>query len=271
VTEKTTTRAQDSIGAGTDEPTGAPAFEFDGLTKRFGELTAVDDVRLSIPTGSFFGLVGPNGAGKTTLLSMAVGLIRPDYGTSRVHGSDVWQEQLAAKTELGVLPEAEFLPRRLTGSELLTYVGLLRGMDATVVRERTLELLRILDLTGADSTVVVDYSTGMRKKIALAVALIHGPRVLVLDEPFESVDPLSAATIRSILNGFVSTGGTILFSSHVMPLVESLCDHVAVLSAGRVVSTGTLDQVRAGRSLDDAFADLIGADKSLETLSWFAS
>jgi ABC-2 type transport system ATP-binding protein len=249
----------------------APAFEFDGLTKRFGDLIAVDEVHLTIPTGSFFGLVGPNGAGKTTLLSMAVGLIRPDSGTSRVHGFDVWSDEIAAKTELGVLPEAEFLPRRLTGSELLTYVGLLRGLDEQVAISRTTELLRVLDLTGADRTVVVDYSTGMRKKIALAVALIHGPRVLVLDEPFESVDPVSAATIRSILNGFVTSGGTILFSSHVMPLVESLCDHVAILADGRVVSTGTLDDVRGGRSLDDAFADLIGADKSTETLSWFTS
>jgi ABC-2 type transport system ATP-binding protein len=248
-----------------------PAFRFQGLTKRFGDFTAVAGVDLSIAAGSFFGLVGPNGAGKTTLLSMAVGLIRPDSGTSTVHGFDLWNDPVQAKTVLGVLPEAESLPRRLTGSELLTYVGLLRGLDESVVLDRSHELLRVLDLTDAGGVVVADYSTGMRKKIALAVALLHGPRVLVLDEPFESVDPVSAATIRSILTGFVSTGGTILFSSHVMPLVEALCDHVAILSAGRVVSTGSLDEVRAGRTLDDAFADLIGAERSPETLSWFAS
>ena len=247
------------------------AFGFSGLTKRFGDFTAVDGVDLSIPTGSFFGLVGPNGAGKTTLLSMAVGLIRPDAGTSTVHEYDVWRDPVAAKTALGVLPDGETLPHRLTGSELLTYVGLLRGLDEQVVAERSAELLRVLDLTDAGGLVVADYSTGMRKKIALAVALLHGPRVLVLDEPFESVDPVSAATIRSILNGFVSSGGTILFSSHVMALVESLCDHVAILSEGRIVSAGSLDEVRAGRSLDDAFADLIGAEHSSETLSWFVS
>ncbi|MFF1877750.1 ABC transporter ATP-binding protein [Leifsonia sp. NPDC058230] len=247
------------------------AFRFDGLTKRYGEHTAVDAVDLSIPEGSFFGLVGPNGAGKTTLISLAVGLIRPDGGTSTVLGSDVWREPVVAKTALGVLPESEFLPRRLTGSELLTYVGLLRGLDERVVSSRADELLRVLDLTDAAGTVVTDYSTGMRKKIALAVALLHGPRVLVLDEPFESVDPVSGATIRSILHGFIASGGTILFSSHVMPLVETLCDRVAVMSEGRIVSTGTIEEVRAGRTLDDAFAELVGADTAPEALSWFAS
>jgi ABC-2 type transport system ATP-binding protein len=248
-----------------------PAFRLEGLTKRFGAFTAVDGVDLSVPRGSFFGLVGPNGAGKTTLLSMAVGLIRPDSGTSAVHGWDVWRDAAAAKAALGVLPEAEFLPRRLTGWELLTYIGLLRGLPAPVVEERARELLRVFDLAGAAGAVVADYSTGMHKKIALAVALLHGPRVLVLDEPFESVDPVSAATIRSILAGFRATGGTILFSSHVMALVETLCDRVAILSEGRVVAAGTLDAVRDGRSLDDAFAALIGAEQATETLSWFVS
>lgn len=253
------------------ETSSAPAFQLTGLTKRFGAFTAVDAVDLTVPTGSFFGLVGPNGAGKTTLLSMAVGLIRPTAGTSSVHGHDIWSDTIAAKTELGVMPESDFLPRRLTGSELLTSVGLLRGMAADIVEDRSEELLRVLDLVGAGRTVVSDYSTGMRKKIALAVALLHGPRVLVLDEPLESVDPVSASTIRTILRGFTSTGGTVVFSSHVMALVETLCDHVAILAAGQVITSGTLDQVRGGRSLDEAFADLIGADPSRETLSWFES
>jgi ABC-2 type transport system ATP-binding protein len=248
-----------------------PAFRLDGLTKRFGDFSAVDGVSLAIPSGSFYGLVGPNGAGKTTLLSMAVGLIRPTAGTSVVDGHDVWKDPIPAKSALGVLPEAETLPRRLTGSELLTYVGLLRGMPREEVAARSEELLRVLDLTGAGGTVVTDYSTGMRKKIALAVALLHGPKVLVLDEPFESVDPVSAATIRSILGGFRTGGGTIVFSSHVMPLVELLCDHVAVLSAGTVVASGTLDEVRGTQTLDEAFAHLIGADDATETLSWFRS
>ena len=249
----------------------APAFQLTGLTKQFGDFTAVDHVDLTVPTGSFYGLVGPNGAGKTTLLSMGVGLIRPNAGTSSVHGHDLWTDTLAAKTALGVLPESDFLPRRLTGSELLTSVGLLRGLSAEVVAERSAELLRVLDLVDASGTVVADYSTGMVKKIALAVALLHGPRVLILDEPLESVDPVSASTIRTILTGFTATGGTVVFSSHVMPLVEALCDHVAILSAGRVIAAGTLDEVRGGRSLDEAFAEQVGSDGSKETLSWFAS
>jgi ABC-2 type transport system ATP-binding protein len=247
------------------------AFRLTGLTKRFGDFTAVDGVELSIPAGSFYGLVGPNGAGKTTLISMAVGIIRPDAGTSTVDGFDVWGEPTEAKTALGVLPESDFLPRRLTGDELLTSVGLLRGLPEDVVAERTAELLRVLDLVDASGTVVADYSTGMRKKIALAVALLHGPKVLVLDEPLESVDPVSASTIRTILRGFTSGGGTVLFSSHVMPLVEALCDHVAIMAAGQIIASGTLDEVRAGRSLDEAFADRIGTDPTQETLSWFAS
>jgi ABC-2 type transport system ATP-binding protein len=247
------------------------AFELEGLTKRFGDFTAVDSVDLSVPTGSFYGLVGPNGAGKTTLLSMAVGLIRPNAGSSTVHGFDVWVDPIPAKTALGVLPESDFLPRRLTGSELLTSVGLLRGMPGDVVAERSAELLRVLDLVDASGTVVADYSTGMRKKIALAVALLHGPKVLILDEPLESVDPVSASTIRTILTGFTATGGTVVFSSHVMPLVEALCDHVAIMSAGRVVTAGTLDEVRGGRTLDEAFANQIGTDPSNQTLSWFTS
>ena len=246
-------------------------FRLAGLTKRYGELTAVDAVSLSIPAGSFYGLVGPNGAGKTTLLSMAVGLIRPDAGTSFVLDHDLWADPVAAKTALGVLPESDFLPRRLTAPELLTGVGLLRGMTAKTVAARTEELLGVLGLDDADHVVIADYSTGMRKKIALAVALLHGPSILVLDEPLESVDPVSASTIRSILTSFIRGGGTVVFSSHVMPLVEALCDHVAVMAAGRIIAAGTLDQVRGTQSLDQAFAQLIGVDAAKETLSWFAS
>ncbi|GAA5188180.1 ABC transporter ATP-binding protein [Rugosimonospora acidiphila] len=248
-----------------------PALRLRGLRKAFGDLTAVDDVDLTIPAGSFFGLVGPNGAGKTTMLSMAVGLMRPDAGTAAVLGYDVWSEPVRAKELLGVLPDGESLPQRLSGRELLTYLGLLRGLDGNVVRERTEELLTVLDLADAGSRLVADYSTGMRKKIALAVALLHGPRVVVLDEPFEAVDPVSAATIRSILHGFTRTGGTVVFSSHVMALVEQLCDHVAILAHGRVRASGTVDEVRAGRTLDEAFSDLVGAGAAGGELSWFAS
>jgi ABC-2 type transport system ATP-binding protein len=246
------------------------ALELCGLRKSFGDKVAVDGADLTIPRGSFFGLVGPNGAGKTTALSMAVGLLRPDSGTSRVLGHDVWKDPVAAKTSLGVLPDGESLPQRLTGTELLNYMGLLRGLDGDTVRARADELLRVLDMEEAGRRLVADYSTGMRKKIALAVALLHGPEVLVLDEPFEAVDPVSAANIRSILHGFTRSGGTIVFSSHVMALVEQLCDHVAILANGRILSSGPLEEVRGNTTLDDAFAEIVGAREGGE-LSWFAS
>ena len=251
--------------------TDLPALDLQGLRKAFGDTTAVDGIDLTIARGSFFGLVGPNGAGKTTALSMAVGQLRPDSGTASVLGYDVWSQPVEAKTRLGVLPDGESLPQRLTGTELLTYMGLLRGLDTQIVRSRIDELLTVLDMQDAAGRLVADYSTGMRKKIALAVALLHGPEVLVLDEPFEAVDPVSASTIRSILHGFLRAGGTIVFSSHVMALVEQLCDHVAVLAEGRVRAAGRLEEVRGGRTLDEAFADLVGSTADRAELSWFAS
>ena len=249
----------------------APALELVGLHKQFGETTAVDRLDLVVPRGSFFGLVGPNGAGKTTTLSMAVGLLGPDAGTARVFGVDVWADPVAAKQLLGVLPDSLALPERLTGRELLTYLGLLRGLDRATVAARAEELLEVLDLGGAERTMVTDYSAGMRKKITLATALLHTPRLLVLDEPFEAIDPVSAATIRAILQRFVEAGGSVVLSSHVMALVEQLCDHVGVIAGGRLVAAGTLDQVRGGGSLDDAFVRLVGGHITVEGLSWLAS
>jgi ABC-2 type transport system ATP-binding protein len=250
----------------------APAFELVGLTKTFGTTVAADHVDLAVPHGSFYGLVGPNGAGKTTSLSMGVGLLRPDAGTARVLGVDVWASPTQAKGMLGLLPDGLMLPERLTGEELLTYLGLLRGMPAGVVAARTAELLDVLGLDSAGETLVIEYSSGMRKKIGLAAALLHGPKVLVLDEPFESVDPVSASTIRTILRRYVEAGNTVVFSSHVMALVELLCTHVAVMSDGRVRAAGTLEDVRQGRSLERTFIDLVGAEVGGEEgLAWLAS
>jgi ABC-2 type transport system ATP-binding protein len=249
-----------------------PAFELIGLSKTFGSTVAADRVTLSVPSGSFYGLVGPNGAGKTTSLSMAVGLLRPDEGSARVLGIDVWQDPQGAKRMLGVLPDGLMLPERLTGPELLTYLGLLRGLDEEVVANRSAELLDVLGLADAPDTLVIEYSSGMRKKIGLAAAMLHAPRLLVLDEPFESVDPVSASTIRTILQRFVGGGNTVVFSSHVMALVEMLCSHVAVIAEGRVRAEGPIDQVRAGRSLEDVFVELVGAEVGgREGLSWLAS
>ena len=162
------------------------------------------------------------------------------------------------------------MPERLTGRELLTYLGQLRGLDPATVAARAGELLEVLELTEAERTLVIDYSAGMRKKITLATALLHTPRLLVLDEPFEAIDPVSAATIRTILRRFVDAGGSVVISSHVMALVEQLCDHVGVIAKGRLVAAGTLDQVRGDGSLDDAFVRLVGARVTTEGLSWLA-
>ncbi|MFI9604515.1 ABC transporter ATP-binding protein [Streptomyces sp. NPDC052043] len=249
-----------------------PAFELDGLHKEFGEYTAVKQVRLTVAPGSFYGLVGPNGAGKTTSLSMAVGLLRPDEGRARVFGVDVWAEPERAKELMGVLPDGLALPEQLTGRELLTYLGRLRGLDKETVAARVDELLTLFELNGdVERTLVIDYSTGMRKKIGLATALLHGPKLLVLDEPFEAVDPVSAAMIKRILNRFVASGGSVLLSSHVMALVEQLCDTVAIMAKGEVVVEGPVARVRGDRTLEETFVELVGhASGGGEGLSWLS-
>lgn len=244
------------------------AIAIRGLAKRFGEKIAVNGVSLDVPAGSFYGLVGPNGAGKTTAMSMATGLLRPDHGQIWIHGTDVWDEPLVAKRRMGVLADGVRLFDRLTGEQLVTYSGLLRGLDRDTVAERTADLLRVMDLTADAGKLVVDYSAGMTKKVALASAMIHAPQVLVLDEPFEAVDPVSAANIRDILAQFVASGGTVIVSSHVMDLVQRMCDHVAVIAQGNLLAAGTVDEVRDGRSLEDRFVDLVGGRSTGEGLSW---
>jgi ABC-2 type transport system ATP-binding protein len=257
--------AQPVVGA---PQTTVPALALRGLWKRFGDKVAVAGIDLDVPAGSFFGLVGPNGAGKTTTLSMATGLLRPDAGEVWVQGRSLWADPTAVKRMLGVLPDGVRLFDRLTGAQLITYAGLLRGMDRDTVAERTRDLLATLDLAADADTLVVDYSAGMTKKVALASALIHAPRLLVLDEPFEAVDPVSAANIRQILHSYVATGGTVIVSSHVMDLVQRMCDHVAVVAAGRVLAAGTVDDVRAGSTLEERFVDLVGGRRTGEGLAW---
>jgi ABC-2 type transport system ATP-binding protein len=240
------------------QPPDEAAMSLRGLVKRFDTKVAVAGLELEVPAGSFYGLLGPNGAGKTTTLSMAVGLLRPDYGQAKILGYDVWADPTAAKRLFGVLPDGVRLFDRLSGAELLAYHGLLRGMDAETVDQRARELLEVLELGVGNKTLVIDYSAGMKKKIGLACALLHGPRLLVLDEPFEAVDPVSAALIRDILQRYVSGGATVVFSSHVMEVVERLCSHVAILAEGKIRLAGTLDKVRGDKSLEDVFVQVVG-------------
>jgi ABC-2 type transport system ATP-binding protein len=271
---KTGSPAASARRDGADGPAdGAAALELRGLVKKFGEKLAVDDVTLRVPAGSFYGLVGPNGAGKTTSLSMAVGLLLPDEGSAHVFGVDVWADPVQAKASVGVLPDGLSMPERLTGRELLSYTGRLRGLDRETVAARADELIGVLELGGtSERSLVADYSTGMRKKIGLATALLHGPKLLVLDEPFEAVDPVSASTIKRILQRFVTSGGSVVVSSHVMALVEQICDHVGVIAGGKVVADGPLDDVRGATTLEETFVRLVGAHTGGgEGLSWLAS
>jgi len=245
-----------------------PALRLVGLVKAFDRKVAVDRLNLDIPVSSFYGIVGPNGAGKTTSLSMATGLLRPDAGQALVHGVDVWAEPLRAKALLGVLPDGLRTFDRLNGLELVTYSGLLRGLERDVVVPRATELVKVLGLWDAGTTLVADYSAGMRKKIHLACAMVHSPSILVLDEPFEAVDPISAQTIQAILKDYAAAGGTVVISSHVMSTVQRLCDHVAIINAGRVVAAGTTEQVAAGADLEQRFTELVGAQVRTEGLSW---
>ena len=237
---------------------GEPAIEVRGLRKSFGTKEAVAGIDLEIAAGSLAGLVGPNGAGKTTSLSMMTGLLRPDAGQILINGLDVWADPRAAKAVIGVVPDQARLFERLSGAEVLEYAGRLRGLPAAEARSRAAQLLDVLDLTADAKRLVADYSTGMRKKAMLGCALIHNPSVLFLDEPLEGVDPISADVIRRLLTRFTGSGSTVLFSSHVMELVEQVCDHVSIIDKGTIVATGTTEQVRGGKTLQQAFIDLVG-------------
>ena len=251
---------------------GQPAIEIRGLRKSFGKKEAVAGIDLAIAAGSLAGLVGPNGAGKTTSLSMMTGLLRPDAGQVRINGLDLWADPPAAKAVIGVVPAEARLFERLSGAEVLEYAGRLRGLPVAEARSRSTQLLEVLDLTADAKRLVADYSTGMRKKATLGCALIHNPSVLFLDEPLEGVDPVSADAIRRMLTNYVGSGSTVLFSSHVMELVEQVCDHVSIIDQGKIVASGTTEQVRGGKTLQRAFIDLVGPRAhDEEVLSWLGS
>ncbi|WP_241974862.1 ABC transporter ATP-binding protein [Cryobacterium mannosilyticum] len=242
-----------------------------GLKKSFGNTVAVSGIDLEVREGSFYGIVGPNGAGKTTTLSMITGLLRPDAGAVQVHGIDVWGSPIAAKRIIGVLPDRLRLFDRLTGAQLLYYSGVLRGLDGATVRKRSADLAAAFGLEDALNRLVADYSAGMTKKIALACAMIHSPRLLVLDEPFESVDPVSAVNVTEILQKYVASGGTVVLSSHGMDLIQRVCDHVAIIVQGAVLASGTIDEVRGEKTLEERFIELAGGRKVAEGMEWLHS
>lgn len=270
--------ATSALPAVTTKPSGPDPYadapvvlEVSGLVKRFGSTVAVDGVDLEVRAGQIFGIVGPNGAGKTTTLSIVTGVLRPDQGSVLVDGRDVWVEPAAAKRDMGILPDRLLLFDRLTGRQLLYYSGMLRGLDRATVLSRTEELITAFDLEDAQDRLVTDYSAGMTRKVALAAALIHSPRLLILDEPFESVDAVSVATVLGILRRYADAGGTVLLSSHSMDLVESVCDSIAVVAEGRVLTSGTTESVRGDTTLEERFVRLIGELQPGEDMEWLRS
>ena len=238
----------------------APALELKGVTKRFGQKVAVNDLSLSIEPGSFLGLVGRNGAGKSTTLKMATSLVEPTSGSIHVLGHDLRTDSLSARRLMGVMPEDMALLELLTGAQYLHFVGRMYGLEDAQIDQRGQELFDTLDLKPGSRTLVADYSFGMKKKLALCAALIHGPKLLFLDEPFEGIDAITNRTIKDILLTLQQKGVTLVLTSHILEVVEKLCPQIAIIDEGKLKAFGTFDELRQGKdSLESLFVDLVGA------------
>jgi ABC-2 type transport system ATP-binding protein len=224
----------------------APTISTQGLTRRFGELLAVESIDLRVSPGQFFGFLGPNGAGKSTTIKMLTGLLAPSAGRIEILGLDLEKNPVEVKRQIGVVPEGTSLFGRLTGSEFLNFAGRMYGLDLETAAKRTAELLDFMQLADQPKKLVTDYSHGMQKKLAMAAAVIHGPKVLFLDEPFEGVDAIAAGTLKAMLQRMIAHGATIFLTSHVLEIVERLCSHVAIIHQGKLVAQGSLEDLRAG-------------------------
>jgi ABC-2 type transport system ATP-binding protein len=242
----------------------APTISTQGLTRRFGELIAVDGIDLRVASGQFFGFLGPNGAGKSTTIKMLTGLLAPSAGRIEILGLDLTTHPVEVKRQIGVVPEGMALFGRLTGSEFLNFAGRMYGLDRQTAAQRTAELLDFMQLSDQPKKLVTDYSHGMQKKLAMAAAVIHGPKVLFLDEPFEGVDAIAAGTLKSMLQGMIAHGATVFLTSHVLEIVERLCSHVAIIHQGRLVAQGSLEELRAGVEAQTPAADGDGATPALD-------
>ena len=256
-----------------------PAIETTALTRRFGDFTAVQDVNLRVDAGQFFGFLGPNGAGKSTTIKMLTGLLAPTSGSIRILGEELATNSAEIKRQIGVVPEGMALFGRLTANEYLRFVGRMYGLDRATTAQRTQELLEFMQLAGEERKLVADFSHGMQKKLALAAAVIHGPRILFLDEPFEGVDAVAAGTLKSMLQRMIARGATVFLTSHVLEIVERLCTHIAIIHRGQLVAQGSLDDLRTGggrigqssvvaaitrdghRTLEQIFLEIVGTSR----------
>ena len=224
----------------------APAIATEHLTRRFGQLVAVDDVNLRVTAGQFFGFLGPNGAGKSTTIKMLTGLLAPSGGRMEILGLDLVDDPVDVKRQIGVVPEGMALFGRLTGAEYLTFAARMYGLDRQTAAKRTAELLEFMQLADQPKALITDYSHGMQKKLALAAAVIHGPKILFLDEPFEGVDAVASGTLKAMLQRMIARGATIFLTSHVLEIIERLCSHVGIIHKGRLVAQGSIEELRAG-------------------------
>jgi ABC-2 type transport system ATP-binding protein len=271
-----------------------PALVTNMLTRRFGDFTAVENVNLSVAQGQFFGFLGPNGAGKSTTIKMLTGLLAPSAGSIAILGLDAIAHGEEVKRQIGVVPEGLALFGRLTGSEYLRFAGRMYGLAANVTAQRSAELLDFMELAGEPKKLISDYSHGMQKKLALAAAVIHGPKILFLDEPFEGVDAIASGTLKAMLQGMISRGATIFLTSHVLEIVERLCSHIAIIDKGKLIASGSLEELRTGveassteasgqkLTLEEIFVQIVGgqrlqdgsADSAAQTppreLSWLS-
>jgi ABC-2 type transport system ATP-binding protein len=262
-----------------------PAVTTTNLTRRFGQFTAVQDVNLTVASGQFFGFLGPNGAGKSTTIKMLTGLLAPTSGTIQILGLDAATHPIEVKRQIGVVPEGLALFGRLTAGEYLRFVGRMYGLDAATTAARTTELLEFMSLAGETKKLITDFSHGMQKKLALAAAVIHGPKILFLDEPFEGVDAIASGTLKTMLQGMIARGATIFLTSHVMEIVERLCSHIAIIDRGHLIANGSLEELRSGvlarnpdntgtqtLTLEQIFLSIVGnesgAQQPEQELSW---
>jgi ABC-2 type transport system ATP-binding protein len=247
----------------------APAIEVRDLRKVYGAKAAVDGLTLTVPHGSFFGFLGPNGAGKTTTIRMLMGLAPPTSGSIEILGMALPLQALAIKRRIGAVPDESVLFDRLTGGEFLEFVGRMYGLERNVAAGRSRELLALFELDTDQRKLIAEYSKGMRKRVAMAAALIHRPDLLLLDEPFEGVDAVGARMMKELLTSQVRSGVTVFLTSHVLEVVERLCDTVAIIHEGRLVMQGSMAELRASsETLEDAFVRLVGADRLAEKLDW---
>lgn len=250
-----------------------PAIEIRDLHKIYNGFHAVDGLSVTVPQGCFFGFLGPNGAGKTTTIKMLMGLAQPDSGSLHVLGLPMPQHSLDIRKEIGPVPDDSLLFDYLTGMEYLDFVARLYGLSRASAKERSRELLELLQLDENPRKLIGEYSKGMRKRVAMAAALIHSPRLFLMDEPFEGVDAVGARLMKDILRQQVHRGATVFLTSHVLEVVERLCDRISIISRGKVIAQGTVTELRehaasSATSLEDIFVELVGGERYSGKFDW---